>query len=105
MNKMCIIVYLLLTTNYNSVKLLTFVLRSLLFPVLSMEGSVMTGTVKWFNKKKGYGFILDGEGNDIFVHWSGIQMEGFKTIDEGEKVEFDLVEGEKGRQAINVCRI
>ena len=65
----------------------------------------MTGTVKWFNKKKGYGFILDPEGKDVFVHWSGIQMEGFKTIDEGEKVEFDLIEGEKGRQAIHVTRI
>ena len=79
--------------------------KSLLFPYPDMEGSFMRGTVKWFNKKKGYGFILDGEGQDIFVHWSGIDMEGFKTIDEGEEVEFELVEGEKGRQAIHVTRI
>ena len=65
----------------------------------------MKGTVKWFNKKKGYGFILDGEGQDIFVHWSSIDMDGFKTIDEGEEVEFELVEGEKGRQAVHVTRL
>ena len=62
------------------------------------------GTVKWFNNQKGYGFICDEAGNDIFVHYSGLNMEGFKTVKEGEEVEFDVVEGEKGPQATNVTR-
>ena len=62
------------------------------------------GTVKWFNNQKGYGFINDEEGNDIFVHYTGINMEGFKTIKEGEAVEFEVTEGEKGPQAINVVK-
>ncbi len=64
-----------------------------------------TGTVKWFNNQKGYGFITDEEGKDVFVHFSGLNMEGFKTLDEGQKVEFDLTEGEKGPQATNVTVI
>ena len=60
------------------------------------------GTVKWFNNQKGYGFITDEEGKDVFVHFSGLNMEGFKTLEEGQKVEFDLTEGEKGPQATNV---
>lgn len=63
------------------------------------------GTVKWFNNQKGYGFICDEEGKDIFVHYSGLNMEGFKTISEGEEVAFEVIEGEKGAQAINVTRI
>ena len=63
------------------------------------------GTVKWFNNQKGYGFICDEEGNDIFVHFSGLNMEGYKTIDEGTEVEFETVTGEKGPQAVNVTRI
>ena len=60
------------------------------------------GTVKWINDKKGYGFITDDNGNDVFVHFSGLNMEGFKTLSEGQTVEFDLTEGDKGAQATNV---
>lgn len=65
----------------------------------------MKGTVKWFNAKKGFGFISDENGNDVFVHFSALQMEGFKVLDEGEEVEFDVVNGEKGPQASNVVKI
>ena len=60
------------------------------------------GTVKWFNSSKGYGFISQEEGDDVFVHYHQIQTEGFKTLGEGQKVEFTLGEGEKGPQAIEV---
>ena len=63
------------------------------------------GTVKWFNNQKGYGFISDESGKDIFVHYSGLDMEGFKTIEEGQAVEFDVVDGAKGPQAVNVKRV
>lgn len=56
----------------------------------------MTGTVKWFNNQKGYGFISDQDGNDVFVHYSGLNMEGFKTLEEGAKVEFDVTDGQEG---------
>lgn len=62
----------------------------------------MRGTVKWFNSQKSYGFITDSEGNDVFVHYSGLNMEGFKALQEGQKVAFDVIETEKGRQAMNV---
>lgn len=65
----------------------------------------MNGTVKWFNAKKGFGFISDENGNDVFVHFSALQMDGFKVLDEGEEVEFDVVNGEKGPQASNVVKI
>lgn len=61
-----------------------------------------TGTVKWFNSEKGYGFIQREGGKDVFVHYSAIQMDGFKNLEEGVKVQFDIVEGEKGPQAANV---
>ena len=64
----------------------------------------MTGTVKWFNNQKGYGFISDEQGNDVFVHFSGLNMEGYKTLNEGEEVYFDVVEGAKGPQEANVTR-
>jgi CspA family cold shock protein len=60
------------------------------------------GTVKWFNGKKGFGFITDEEGNDVFVHFSAIVMDGYKVLDEGAAVEFEVVEGDKGPQAANV---
>ena len=63
------------------------------------------GTVKWFNNQKGYGFINDEEGNDVFVHYTGLNMEGFKSLDEGAKVEYDVVNGPKGPQATNVTVI
>jgi CspA family cold shock protein len=62
------------------------------------------GTVKWFNQEKGYGFIQVEDGEDVFVHFSAIQQEGFKTLKEGEKVSFDIVEGQKGPQAANVVK-
>lgn len=65
----------------------------------------MTGTVKWFNSEKGYGFITSEEGLDIFVHYSTIQAEGFKSLDEGQEVEFEVVEGDRGPQAANVRKI
>ncbi len=64
----------------------------------------MQGKVKWFNAEKGFGFIERDGGKDIFVHFSAIQMDGFKTLDEGQMVEFDIVEGERGLQAANVTR-
>lgn len=64
-----------------------------------------TGIVKWFNAKKGYGFICDEEGKDIFVHFSALDMPGFKVLDENDKVEFEVVEGEKGPQAANVKKV
>jgi CspA family cold shock protein len=63
------------------------------------------GTVKWFNESKGYGFITADEGKDVFVHFSAIQGEGFKTLNEGQKVSFDVVNGEKGPQAANVVKL
>ena len=65
----------------------------------------MNGTVKWFNNQKGYGFISDAEGNDVFVHYSGLNMDGYKSLEEGAAVEFDVTEGAKGPQATNVTEI
>ncbi|HBA62562.1 MAG TPA: cold-shock protein [Lachnospiraceae bacterium] len=63
------------------------------------------GTVKWFNNQKGYGFICDEAGNDIFVHYSGIASEGFKSLEEGQAVEFEIADGGKGPQAVNVVKL
>jgi CspA family cold shock protein len=60
------------------------------------------GKVKWFDSKKGYGFITGEDGNDVFVHFSAVQMDGYKKLEEDEEVEFDVVEGDKGPQASNV---
>ncbi len=65
----------------------------------------MEGTVKWFNAEKGYGFIASEEGNDVFVHHSQINASGFKTLEEGQKVTFDVTQGQKGPQAENVTVI
>ena len=62
------------------------------------------GTVKWFNAKKGYGFISDEQGNDVFVHFSAIQSEGFKSLEEGQAVTFSVEEGNRGPQATNVVK-
>ncbi|MDR3230733.1 MAG: cold-shock protein [Synergistaceae bacterium] len=63
------------------------------------------GTVKWFNESKGYGFITADEGKDVFVHYSAIRGDGFKTLAEGQKVSFEIVNGEKGPQAADVSRL
>ncbi len=62
----------------------------------------MKGTVKWFDSKKGYGFITMEDGNDIFVHYSAIQTDGYKELRENQQVEFEITEGSKGKQAANV---
>lgn len=62
------------------------------------------GTVKWFNGEKGYGFISRENGEDVFVHFSAIVMDGFKTLEEGQQVQFEIVEGDKGPQATNVTK-
>ena len=62
------------------------------------------GTVKWFNAEKGYGFIECEDGNDVFVHFSAINMEGYKTLAEGDAVEFEVIDGNKGPQAANVVK-
>jgi CspA family cold shock protein len=64
-----------------------------------------TGTVKWFNEKKGFGFITEDGGNDVFVHYSAIKGDGFKTLTEGDKVTFEVVNGPKGPQASNVMKM
>ncbi len=66
---------------------------------------MQTGTVKWFNADKGFGFIEVEGGNDVFVHFSAIQGDGFKTLDEGQQVEFNVVEGARGPQAENVVKL
>ena len=65
----------------------------------------MIGKVKWFNADKGFGFIETEEGKDVFVHFSSILSDGFKTLDEGQSVEFDIVQGNRGPQALNVVKL
>lgn len=65
----------------------------------------MKGKVKWFNAEKGYGFIQREGGKDLFVHFSGIKSEGFKTLEEGWNVEFDVIQGDRGEQATNVVHV
>ena len=65
----------------------------------------MTGKVKWFNAEKGYGFIQREGGKDLFVHFSGIKSEGFKSLEEGWNVEFDVIQGDRGEQATNVVHV
>ena len=66
---------------------------------------MQTGTVKWFNGSKGYGFITTDEGKDVFVHYNAIVGEGYKSLDEGDKVQFEVEQGPKGLQATNVSRV
>lgn len=65
----------------------------------------MTGKVKWFNAEKGFGFIEREEGGDVFVHFTAIKADGFRTLEEGQIVEFDVIQGERGAQAANVVRV
>jgi CspA family cold shock protein len=65
----------------------------------------LKGTVKWFNAEKGYGFIQVENGEDVFVHFSAIQGDGFKTLDEGQEVEFEITQGNRGPQAANVTKL
>jgi CspA family cold shock protein len=83
------------------IRLCCFYTRKVLFG----GSSKMKGTVKWFNNQKGYGFISDSAGNDVFVHFSGLNMDGFKTLEEGESVTYDVIDGPKGPQAVNVERM
>ncbi|HLV09142.1 MAG TPA: cold shock domain-containing protein [Halanaerobiales bacterium] len=66
---------------------------------------MFSGKVKWFDAQKGYGFIEREDGDDVFVHFSAIEDEGFKTLEEGEEVEFEIVEGDRGPQAANVVKL
>ena len=77
------------------IKLLSYIKRSI----------TMTGVVKWFDADKGYGFISSADGKDIFVHFSAIQSEGYKTLAEGDQVEFEVKNGDRGQQAANVTKI
>jgi len=65
----------------------------------------LQGTVKWFNNAKGYGFIGRDNGDDVFVHYSAITSEGYKSLQEGDKVEFEVAQGQKGQQAANVVKV
>jgi CspA family cold shock protein len=66
---------------------------------------MVKGTVKWFNEKKGFGFLAQEDGDDVFVHHTSIQGEGFKTLNEGQEVEFEIQDGPKGPQALNVTAL
>ena len=72
---------------------------------VSSDGARAQGAVKWFNESKGFGFIQQDNGDDLFVHFSAIQGEGFRSLTEGDRVEFDIVDGAKGKQAANVNKI
>ncbi len=73
---------------------------------MKMKGMFyMQGTVKWFNAEKGYGFIATEDGGDVFVHFSAINSDGYKTLEEGQNVEFEIVEGARGPQAANVSKL
>ena len=74
-------------------------------PHVKEQGKVKEGTVKWFNDSKGFGFIEQDDGPDVFVHHSAINAEGFKSLDEGARVSFDIVDGPKGPAAANVTKI
>ncbi len=69
------------------------------------EGQMSNGSVKWFNDAKGYGFITSEEGSDVFVHFSAIQGDGFRSLAEGDSVSFEIAKGPKGLQAVNVVKL
>jgi CspA family cold shock protein len=74
-------------------------------PALHRSTEMAQGTVKWFNEAKGYGFIEQDGGKDIFVHYTSIQSDGFRSLNEGERVIFEVAEGQKGQMATNVVRV
>ena len=74
-------------------------------PAVEEEAVLAQGTVKWFSNEKGYGFIEREEGDDVFVHFTAIAMDGYKTLREGQRVEFEVVQGPKGSQASNVIAV
>ena len=82
-----------------------FIHRVFPFVILLGGTDMAVGKVKWFNAEKGFGFITSEEGKDIFVHFSAIQADGYKSLEEVQNVEFDVVEGAKGPQAANVVRL
>ncbi len=94
---------------YNAVTLagvFLFSVEQSIIEFINRRSFIMTqGTVKWFNAEKGFGFIEVEGGNDVFVHFSAIQGDGFKTLDEGQKVEFEVEEGNRGPQATNVTKL
>lgn len=71
----------------------------------SIGGICMTGKVKWFNAEKGYGFIAGDDGKEVFVHYSAINQDGYKSLEDGQAVEYDVIEGDKGPQATNVKKL
>ena len=74
-------------------------------PLWEMEKTMAEGTVKWFNDSKGFGFIEQDNGPDVFAHFSAIEGDGFKSLDEGQRVSFDVTEGQKGPQAASIRKI
>ena len=78
--------------------------QSTYFDTYQEEIYMNNGTVKWFNADKGFGFITAEDGNDVFAHFSAIQGDGFKTLDEGQAVTFDIEDGQRGPQAVNIVK-
>jgi CspA family cold shock protein len=89
---------------FNSVRVIRLALRCQISKSLSGRASEVQGTVKWFNNSKGYGFIGRDDGPDVFVHYSAIVGDGYRTLQEGDPVEFEIVQGPKGPQAANVSK-
>lgn len=84
---------------------LSCIMKEMFFKALDLpKENHMKGVVKWFDSDKGYGFISSEEGKDVFVHFSAIQSEGYKTLQEGDQVEFDVSDGDRGPQAANVVK-
>jgi len=89
---------------FNSVRIIRLALWSEIFKSLFRREREVQGTVKWFNNSKGYGFIGRDDGPDVFVHYSAIAGDGYRTLQEGDPVEFEIVQGPKGPQAANVSK-